>query len=612
LMGTRKIAQAQLPASTLPLTIGHPAGPGKAGQNPPAFAGFVSDVAVWGTAPAAEAIAARAAKAVDAGEAGLAAYLPLRETGPAAVVKEKVSGAEATLSPALARTGWCATTLWDQPAPARPNLHVFSYDLSAPARAAAGGAGEAAPALVKPLRMILLQNPKTQQFGVLWQEKGSNGIYVTWLDADLKGHETIRLKGMEDGILAGGCTDPAGNLCYFEIQKVPANRDAGKPLLAVLHGASSAGKPLGEVPISTAGEGNGLNVWNYGGRWVGSMAYANNAFGLILPRTMYKSPDGLNHQGAIGVVFPANDPAKYKNFGQLSGHSFGNMLGVNAAGEFIGVDLGDCYPRGVNLHKFTAAARASRVVFTFKTQHATSPSNNSPKYDEISTGGKTFYKWSNDNNTYTELGGVTEGRVSYSVIFSTDRSVDGKVLDNSRAFPNSGDPRDLAMVRIVRNFEQVRSDNEVSDALLAGGMPAGSTSETGGFFNFVGNWTKQRQAGVIWLTRHKSGEAAHAPHTVRLPDGNILILWEKTGGPDGAALCATKVSEEGKILGETVRPGNELRLNREDRTIAAGGRNYLLATHAASGGARLCFVYDDFPPAAPAGKPVSPARPPAR
>jgi hypothetical protein len=43
-------------------------------------------------------------------------------------------------------------------------------------------------------------------------------------------------------------------------------------------------------------------------------------------------------------------------------------------------------------------------------------------------------------------------------------------------------------------------------------MPQGSTSETGGFFNFAGNWTKQRETGVIWLTRHKSHESAHAPH----------------------------------------------------------------------------------------------------
>lgn len=606
-LGARKIDAAQVPVSALPLTIGQP-GPAvsKPGQLPPAFIGFVGDVAMWDVAPAPDAIAGRAAKPIAAGEPGLRTYLPLREPAPAEVEKETISGQDAKLSPSLARTGWCATPLWDQPAPARPNLNLFSYDLSAPARGASTGS-EAAPTLVKPARMILLQNPKTQQFGVLWQDHASNGIYITWIDADLKGHETFRLKSMDDGMLAGGCTDPSGNLCYLEIQKTPANRDAATPLKAFLHGAAATGKPLGEVPVNTANAENGLNVWNYG-PWRGSMAYSNNAFGLVLPRTMYKSPDGLNHQGAIGVVFPANDPSKYKNLGQITGHEFGNMLSVGSAGEFLCIDLGDCYPRGINLTKFSGAGKASRVVFTFKTQHATEPRNGSPKYDEISKDGKTYYKWSNDNNTYTELGGVIEGRVSDSVIFSTDRSTEGKVLDNSRAFSKCDDPRDLAMVRIVKNFDQVRSDNEVSDALLAGGAPPGSTSETGGFFNFAGNWTKQREAGVIWLTHHKTGEAAHAPHQVRMPDGTILILWEKTG-PDGAELHATKVNEEGKILAEAIRPGAELHLNREDKFLPApGGRAFLLATDTTTGAARLCFVYDELYPSAATGKSAPPAR----
>lgn len=608
LVGTRKIDGAAVPVSTLPLTIGQAPPVGKTATVPPAFKGFISDVAVWSAVPAAEAIAQRVAKPIDDQQQGLAAHVPLRDTGPAEMVKEKVSGQEAKIAPALARTGWCATSMWDQPAPEQPSLPLFSYDLSAPARNASSGGSDATPALVKPSRMTLLQNPKTQQFGVLWQDKSSNGIFITWLDADLKGHETMRLKSMDDGILAAGCTDPNGNLCYLEVQKVPTKRDASTPLKAFLHGAATNGKPLGEVPVSTADAKDGLNLWSYGGRWVGSMTYSNGAFGLIIPRTMYQSPDGLNHQGAIAVVFPANDPSKYRNLGQVTGHSFGNVISVNSSGDFITLDLGDCYPRGVNLTKFTATSKSSRVVYTYKTEHSTSAKAGTPKYDEISKDGKTYYKWSNDNNTYTELGGVVEGRVSYSAIFASDRSTEGKVLDNSRAFRNCDDPRDLVMVRVVKNFDQIQSGHEISESLLAGGVPAGSTSETGGFFNFVGHWTKQRQVGAIYLTKHKTGEAAHAPHPVRLPDGNILILWEKTGS-GGAELRATKVSEEGKVLGEWVRPGSDLHLSREDKFISMGGRSFVLATEK-SGAVRLCFVYEDLalPTVAkattPAGKPA--------
>jgi hypothetical protein len=591
-VGERQLDGAALAASTLPLMVGQGAAASSAAKSaePPSFKGFVGDVAVFSAMPDAATVAQRTEKGFDKADPLLAAYLPLRQAAPGATTPESVSGQEAKLSTGLAHTGWCATSFWDQPDASPVNLHVFSYDLSAPARARSSS-GDAPPALSNPVRMILLQNSRTRQFGVLWQDKADNGIYVTWIDPDFSGHSTTRLKSMPDGILAAGCTDASGNLCYVEIQKVPANRSAADPLKAVLHAASGEGKPLGELPLDTSQKA--LNVWNYGGRWVASMTSVNGAFALILPRTMYQSPDGLNHQGAIAIVFPPNDPAKYKNFGQITGHEFGNVLSVDSRGEFLGMDLGDCYPRGVGLHKFTNNQMVSRVVFTFKTQHSTSPRNGSPKYDEISTDGKTYYKWSNDNNTYTELGGAVEGRVSYSVIFSTDRSTAGRVLDNSRAFHGCDDPRDLAMVRIIKDFEKAPHGNEVSDAILAGGRPAGSTFETGGFFNFAGNWTKQRETGVIWLTHHKSGEAAHAPHPIRLHDGSILILWEKTS-PEGRSFCATNVSEDGTLLCEAASPGSTLHLNREDAIIPANGRDFFLATDKSDNTERLCFVYEDF------------------
>ena len=39
---------------------------------------------------------------------------------------------------------------------------------------------------------------------------------------------------------------------------------------------------------------------------------------------------------------------------QTSGHSFGNSITLSSAGDFVGIDLGDNYPRGINM-----CARAS-------------------------------------------------------------------------------------------------------------------------------------------------------------------------------------------------------------------------------------------------------------
>jgi hypothetical protein len=303
---------------------------------------------------------------------------------------------------------------------------------------------------------------------------------------------------------------------------------------------------------------------------------------------MFRGGDGLRHQGAIAVTFSL-DLSKLQNHGQTSGHSFGNLLTENAAGQFIGLDLGDNYPRGVHLHRIGNGSRTSRVLFTYKTAHGTTSRNGAPVYPEISGNGKTFYKWSNDNATYTELGGIVEGRVSYSVFFATDRSPDGKVLDNSRiGIPN--EPRDLAMLRVVKNFEKAPGGSQVSDALMAGPVP-GSKPETGGFYDFGGRWVDQRVTGVLWLTSHKSGEAAHAPQPFPRRDGRITLVWEKTGGEGAPSLWALTVDESGKKHGEAVRLGRDVKLAREAVPLRMGDRIFTLIQD--GGRSKLSFVRDD-------------------
>jgi hypothetical protein len=91
---------------------------------------------------------------------------------------------------------------------------------------------------------------------------------------------------------------------------------------------------------------------------------------------------------------------------------------VSNDGKFINVDLGDNYPRGIIFHE----GDTSKLVYAFKTLHG--ESSQSPAgvtydlYSEIS-GSKNFYKWSNDNNVYTELAspGVIEESDGYSFFF---------------------------------------------------------------------------------------------------------------------------------------------------------------------------------------------------
>jgi hypothetical protein len=178
--------------------------------------------------------------------------------------------------------------------------------------------------------------------------------------------------------------------------------------------------------------------------------------------------------------------------------------------------------------------------------------------------------------------------MSYSVIFATDRSPEGRVLDNSR-IGTANEPRDLAMLRIVKNFEKAPGGSEVSDALMAGPVP-GSKPETGGFFDFGGRWQAQRVTGVLWLTNYASGEAAHAPQVFRRKDGTLTILWEKTGGADGGALFALRVDESGKKLGEALRLGPGT-LGREMAPLRVAGRLFTLTREGPS--TKLSHLRDD-------------------
>jgi hypothetical protein len=579
---TQKIPDlGPLAPTALPLVVGQP--PEK-DRKPAFFEGFVGDVAVWSTARDAASIAQGLTQPLSGTEPGLAVFLPLREASPRATVKDRTAaGLEGRLSESLARAGWCVTPAWNDPSPDRPYLHLFGYDLSAPARSEDG---PPAPAPSGAGRQILVSNEKTRQAGVLWQDASTKAVRVTWVDAALSGHRTLALSGMSDGTLLAGTSDPQGNLYYVMVQQAPPGRAESLVLKGAAHLVRPDGKPARELPLDLSA--NAFNYFSDGGR--GSMAFANGFVGLILPRTMYMSGDGLHHQAAVAAAFPA-DLSGVQLLGHTSSHSFGNVLVPGLAGDLLGIDLGDNYPRGVHLHRISRAAKGSRVVFTYKTAHGTEARNGSPVYPEISGKGKTFFKWSNDNGTYTELGGVVEGQVSCTVIFATDRSPEGKVLDNSR-IGVAGDPRDLAMLRVAKNFEKgPGGGSEVPDALMVPGNPPGAPPETGGFYDFGGGWSKQRVTGVIWLTSYKPGEAAHAPHLLRRRDGSLLVLWEKTG-PDGPSLWAMTVHESGRKLTEPIRLGVDLHLQREDPVLRIGNRLFLLAREK-GGRTRLCHINDD-------------------
>lgn len=405
--------------------------------------------------------------------------------------------------------------------------------------------------------------------GLIWQDTRSKAIILTRFKNDMRASSSITLAMERPGRLLAACADPAGNLyCLLA-------REKDDPEILELVKTDPFGKLLArQVPDSSKA---GLNIFSMRSE-AAELAWSNGQLAMMLMRTMHKSPDGLNHQGGIAAIFDANDLKLLKNLGQTSGHSFDNVLTVNNTGEFIGIDLGDNYPRGIHLHKLADKSRISRVVYTFKTHHGMTEKSPAgrvyPPYPEISTPDRSYYKWSNDNGTYTELGGIVETPRGYLIVFAGEPSPEGKVLDNSRIGANNPDMRNIGLVVAVKTFSKVPARGSVvpDELLLTKGL-----TETGGFYSFGGAWSEQRTTGVVWLTHYTAETGISARHikTARLPDGATLILWETAHKGKHHANWAMTVTAEGQPLLAPFRLPDQLALNRRDAVMVDGSRLYI-------------------------------------
>ena len=167
------------------------------------------------------------------------------------------------------------------------------------------------------------------------------------------------------------------------------------------------------------------------------------------------------------------------------------------------------------------------------------------------------------------------------------------MLDNSRAFGGCNDPRNLALVRVVKDFGRAANGSEIDDALMAS-LPRKVVAKTGGYFDFSGRWHKQRVVGVTWLTQYTTGESAHAPQLLPREDGNLLLLWEKSGGK--SALHAMVIEPDGTVATPDFALPFFSELNRQDRVLTIGGSTYVLATDRAvaqdGSGVRLYAMRD--------------------
>eukprot|EP00955_Chlamydomonas_euryale_P095488 364939-Chlamydomonas_euryale.AAC.11 len=395
---------------------------------------------------------------------------------------------------------------------------------------------------------------------------------LTAVRADMRAHDTVVLANTRGEGLAAAASDGQEMLYYLTIEGGGTKEDVARS--ATLYKANRQGDAIRSQPLDTSKAQ--LNISNFSGpdfKYTADMRVSGGWVAVMLARQLHRGEDGLQHQSGCALVFSADTLRLVRNHGQTSGHSLDNVLTVARDGSFVGIDLGDNYPRGVHLHKFGGEGpmKAQRLVYTFKTEHGKTPNNPAgrtfDRYDEISSNATTFYKWSNDNNTvrgglHHRLCRTAPGGLS--LLNERDLGFHGQALR---------DPRNIGLVQVRTDF------GGTGDVVLSKGV-----AETGGFYTFNGEWSSQQHSGIVWLTDYtdKGQENASRVKTAQLADGRVLLIWEKWTEHQYVNTYAMTVTSAGRKLGEAAELGPGVRLGRRDDPLVAGGKVYLFAGDKAS------------------------------
>ncbi len=427
------------------------------------------------------------------------------------------------------------------------------------------------------------------KLGVVWQDRSLYTVYLTTLTTDRKSTTTVLPKPTlttsagKNYVLGSAATDELGNLYYVLVEagnpdpNYNGSSDPTKALSVVAMKLDAAGAVLVQKELN--GTGNPLQVTSYGdlagGNNMTSLQVSATEVGIMLSRQYPRSSDGLNHQGSHAYVLDRDTLALKKDMGQTASHSMSHMLTESADGlKFNAIEIGDNYPRGINLHRFTSAKKDTRVVYTFKTAHGQtaktlSNGTKTPPY-QIDAAGKQTYKWSNDNRIYTELAGVAEDTTGYSVIFAGEHDAAGKVLDNRRAISGLNDAHNIGFVKIRPDFEKSTSSGTVIPDNLVTTLN-GSTAETGEYYDYGGGLNAQRVTGIKWLTNYTAKtKNASRVKTMSLPNGNLLVLWEEWSDTAYLATKMMVVNAQGDIVTPAKTLSSKLRFHKVDKLFMVG------------------------------------------
>jgi hypothetical protein len=265
------------------------------------------------------------------------------------------------------------------------------------------------------------------------------------------------------------------------------------------------------------------------------LAYGGGVLALVHSANTQPDGGGTRHQMSRTTYVDVRSGEVIRTSTQWVSHSF-DVREIWDGERFVELHLGDTFPRGLVLGRFGRS--------------------------DGSGGYLPFRAKGSGNPTYTRLGGIvpiSSGHFGWLTVFSTERS--SEVTE-----PRSA--RDVALVRVVRDFEQLDSnkDSYVDTTAAAQSTVSGTTTVT----NYV-----------TWLTdygtTHSATDAAERPRIVALGNDRSLITWEHWTGSTFDAVYGSIVDASGSVLINAKKIGTD-HISRGDDAVSFGGKGALVTS----------------------------------
>ncbi|MEK9701155.1 MAG: M66 family metalloprotease [Deltaproteobacteria bacterium] len=262
-------------------------------------------------------------------------------------------------------------------------------------------------------------------------------------------------------------------------------------------------------------------------RWSSSTAFNDGKIAISMSQNTPLDGNGVRHQFSRQIVLRASDGLVIDDFGATS-HSFDQRVVANTKGSgFMGLDLGDVYPRGIVLKQWTGKAL---------TGYQPKPGGG---YD---FGGKQWLKRNLNlfhikggqqtggvhyNQVMTRLGNIAVGNNGYPVLFSTENS------NNFEAVHNSS--RNLVLVHVKDQTQDLDIDGKFvvdgnadnKDYLSDSGFEDGTKS-----LEVTTDAGKKTNNNLVWLTEYSDKDLYNAekPKLAKIGPDRFVVLWESWTG----------------------------------------------------------------------------------